>query len=98
MRYLVLSWDSLDLKQYRKREWFGDEQADAAWARVAELWRNPRTRLALVVAVPDKPKKSLTDLIREDAEMPQRFTIPRWLTGNEKPVEDTEVVPGTWSV
>ena len=111
MRYLVLSWDSFDLKKYRRCGWFDPAYAtdaaeaavaeaaaiDAAWARVAELWRNPRVRLALVVAVPPKPKRALTDLLREEAEMPARFTIPRWLTGNEKPLEGSPPLAAAWS-
>lgn len=54
-------------------------------------------RLALVVGVPEKPKKGLEEMIREEAEMPPRYTIPRWLTGNEKPVEDSITAPFAWS-
>ena len=106
MRYLVLSWDSFDLKKYRRCGWFDpvddtdgalEVASEAAWARAAELWRNPRVRLALVVAVPPKPKKALQDLIREEAEMPARFTIPRWLTGNEKPMSDRPEAAAAWS-
>jgi hypothetical protein len=93
MRYVVLTWHSLDLKKVRRSGYFNDEET--AWVVASKYWQNPRVRLALVVAV---PPKRLEDLLREDAEMPQRFTIPRTLTGNEpiNPEQDPKTKRG-WS-
>ncbi len=93
MKYVVLTWRSMDLKNCRRSGLYEDE--NLAWAVAAKEWQNPRTRLCLVVTV---PPKRFEDLLREEAEMPQRFTIPRKLTGNEPPVWEIDPKTKTgWS-
>ncbi len=92
MKFVVLTWQSLDLKKCRCSGLYEDEHE--AWAVAADLWKNPRVRLALVVAV---PPKRLEALLREEAEMPQRFTIPRKLTGNKPPFEKDPKTKRGWS-
>lgn len=78
MRYLVLSWPSIHLREYRKHGWHDD--AEAAWEVAARLNRHPHTRLALVIAVPDKPKRDLLDMIAEEAGA---YFIDRAVRGTE---------------
>ena len=86
MTYIVLSWHSPMLRDYRRCGTFDD--IDAAWARAAEEWRNPRVRLAMVVPRPAKPKRDLVQMIEDDAACVAPFTIPRYLTGHEKRLAD----------
>ena len=82
MRYLVLAWHSPMLRDYRRCGWYDDQ--DAAWDRAAREWRNPRVRLALVIQVPDKPKRDLVAMIEADSVCAAPFTIPARLTGKER--------------
>ena len=77
MRYAVLSWDSLSLRERRCSEPYGS--FDDALAARDRLSDNPRVRLAVVMVIPEGRDRQPQKMILPE-EAP--YTIPRWLTGN----------------
>lgn len=79
MKYGVLCWDGLSLKNVRRvRPLY--ETADDAYDEAVRRWSNPRNRLVLVVAVPDaRERRDLLAALGGDVDP---YTLPRKLTGN----------------